>query len=339
MRTLLLVGLLVAIANASAAKADASGPDYFVVVNVAVGESLTARTMPNERAGPVGTLPAGTDGVRNLGCKGGLSYATWLKATPSERDAAADRRWCRISWKAIEGWVPGRYLAESSSLAPEVRDRGSGSSSGGNAPAKRSMTVDGHVPSAPDDGGPRHWTVTGVRTSLNLRERPSLRARVIARYAPGTVLANLGCLRAEGRIWCDVQKITGGARGYVAATYLAPTIGPDGKVAKGPDQSALRAGKRDFDATGTIPCAQFSGQPMTQCAFGVARAGGGDATVVVTRPGGRPRAIYFANGHAIGADTSEADPGAFRVTRDGDLNMIDVGKERYEIPDAVVLGG
>jgi hypothetical protein len=172
-----------------------------------------------------------------------------------------------------------------------------------------------------------------------LREEASTAARAIARYAPGTVLDNLGCLEAEGRVWCDVQELGGGPRGYVAAAFLKPAVSPDGMPATGPDDSALRAGQGDFDATGQIPCAQEAGQPMGQCDFGVARAGGGAATVVVTRPDGRPRAIYFANGVAIGADTSEADPGAFSAERDGDLTRVQVGDERYEVIDAIVLGG
>lgn len=79
---------------------------------------------------------------------------------------------------------------------------------------------------------------------------------------------------------------------------------------------------------------------MTQCDFGVARAGGGYATVVITRPDGRQRAIYFRMGVAIGADTSEADGySEFNAAKDDDLSVIKVGSERYEIPDAVVLGG
>jgi len=114
----------------------------------------------------------------------------------------------------------------------------------------------------------------------------------------------------------------------------------DGSVATGPDDSALRAGQGNFDATGTIPCAQYAGQPMNECKFGVARAGGGYATVVITKPDGRTRAIYFRMGKAVGADTSEADnPGKFGTTREADLNFIRIGNERYEIPDAVVLGG
>jgi hypothetical protein len=48
----------------------------------------------------------------------------------------------------------------------------------------------------------------------------------------------------------------------------------------------------------------------------------------------------FKGGRATGADISQADGGgAFSVQREGDLNMIRVGDERYEIPDAAVTGG
>ena len=149
-----------------------------------------------------------------------------------------------------------------------------------------------------------------------------------------------GCERVGDHVWCDVQPLGGGPRGYVAAEFLSPAISPDGSAHYGADDSALRAGQGDFDATGTIPCAQALGQPMTECAFGVARAGGGYATVVVTKPDGTTRALFFRMNRAIGADTSEADGyHGFSATREGDLHLIRVGTERYEVPDAVTLGG
>jgi hypothetical protein len=193
------------------------------------------------------------------------------------------------------------------------------------------------VAAAPENGGPRNWEVVGT---LNLREQPSTSARILARYRPGTMLDNLGCQRAGGLVWCDVQQLGGGPRGYVAAEHLRPAISPDGSAAMGPDDSALRAGQGRFDASGPVPCAFAAGQPMGQCEFGVARAGGGYATVVIKKPDGRTRAIFFRMGKPIGADTSEADGyHEFRATKEGDLNLIRVGPERYEIPDAVILGG
>lgn len=196
------------------------------------------------------------------------------------------------------------------------------------------------VPESPDDGGPRNWVVAGVTHAVNLREQASTRANVVATFPPGTLLDNLGCLRIEDRIWCDVQPLGGGPRGYVAAEFLKPAVSPDGSVATGPDNSAFRAGQGQFDATGPLPCARYEGQPMGQCAFGVARAGGGYATVVITHPDGLVRMIFFRMGKAIGADTSQADGyPEFRATKESDLHLIRIGKERYEIPDAVILGG
>jgi heat shock protein HslJ len=195
----------------------------------------------------------------------------------------------------------------------------------------------GDVAASPENGGPRNWEV--VRT-LNLREQPSTSARVLAAYRPGTILDNLGCQRAGGRVWCDVQQLGGGPRGYVAAEYLRPAISPDGSAAMGPDDSALRAGQGRFDATGPLPCAMTAGQPMGQCEFGVARAGGGYATVVIKKPDGRTRAISFRMGRPIGADLSQADGSQhFRATRRGDAYDIEAGNERYEILDGIVFGG
>ena len=198
----------------------------------------------------------------------------------------------------------------------------------------------GDVPATPEKGGPRNWEVREISGRLNLRAEPSTSAEIVATFASGTILDNLGCRRAEGRVWCDVQQLGGGLRGYVAAEFLRPAISPDGSAASGPDDSASRAGQGNFDATGMVPCAQLPGQPMTQCKFGVARSGGGYASVVVERPAGAARTIFFRMGRAVGADTGEADgSNTFRASRESDLHSIRVGSERYEIPDAVVLGG
>jgi hypothetical protein len=63
----------------------------------------------------------------------------------------------------------------------------------------------------------------------------------------------------------------------------------------------------------------------------------GEATVEITLPNGSRRHIYFDKGRAT---SSDAMSGAFSATRSGDLNRIAIGKaERYEFPDAFVVGG
>ena len=61
--------------------------------------------------------------------------------------------------------------------------------------------------------------------------------------------------------------------------------------------------------------------------------------MTVTKVNGSQRVIIFEKGSAIGYDQSQADSGEFKAKKEGDLNIIHIGEERYEIPDAVVLGG
>jgi len=66
---------------------------------------------------------------------------------------------------------------------------------------------------------------------------------------------------------------------------------------------------------------------MGQCDFGV---DGDAATIVVTLPDGRKRPIFFENGKAVGADTSQADGDKpFRVEEEADLYLIRVGDVRF----------
>ena len=95
----------------------------------------------------------------------------------------------------------------------------------------------------------------------------------------------------------------------------------------------------NFNATGYIPCSMGSGQPTSNCAFGVVRRGSGDADVQVTLSDGSVRYIYFQNGQAVGYDRSQGDRGEFRATKESDLYIIRIGNERYEIPEPVIYGG
>jgi hypothetical protein len=154
---------------------------------------------------------------------------------------------------------------------------------------------------------------------------------IILQYPDGQYVCNVD---ANNRVsYFEPMKRSGGA-----------SRGGDGRGDRNRDDSgnntAVRAGQGDFDSRAQVSCAQRRGQPMGQCQAGVARGYSGDATVVITRPDGRTRAIFFENGNAISADSSQADGyGEFRARKESDLYIISVGEERYEFPEAFVFGG
>ena len=122
---------------------------------------------------------------------------------------------------------------------------------------------------------------------------------------------------------------------------FAPPAGHSAAPSGGQRASATeRAGQGQFDAHGPVKCAQRAGQPMRQCQAAVARDPGGTATIVITRPDGRKRFIFFENGNPVSADLSQADGNMeFRGSKGGDVYYIEVGNERYEIVEAFIFGG
>jgi len=149
-----------------------------------------------------------------------------------------------------------------------------------------------------------------------------------------------GTLSASGDYKVRVYMMRSAARRKEVAHYRLEMIidGAGQQAAHAPSHDATVPGT-DFNATGQVPCSMGKGQPTGSCAFGVKRYGNGSAMVTVTKVDGRQRVIFFEKGRAIGYDQSQADSGQFKASKEGDLNIIHVGEERYEIPDAVVLGG
>lgn len=100
------------VALAASAQADADGPDFYRLAETAPSEGVPLRSAASTEAELLAVLPAGTDGLANLGCEGRLSFAEWEAASAAERSAAADRVWCRVRTASHQGWVPGRHLVE-----------------------------------------------------------------------------------------------------------------------------------------------------------------------------------------------------------------------------------
>jgi len=149
-----------------------------------------------------------------------------------------------------------------------------------------------------------------------------------------------GTLPSNGDYKIRVYMMRSAARRNEVAHYRLEMIidGKGAKAAQAPSHDAKVPGT-EFHATGNIPCSMGKGQPTGSCAFGVKREGTGNAMVTVTKSSGSQRVIFFEKGRAIGYDQSQADTGKFKAEKEADLNIIHIGDERYEVPDAVVQGG
>jgi hypothetical protein len=144
-------------------------------------------------------------------------------------------------------------------------------------------------------------------------------------------------LKKSGNYRIRVYMMRSAARRNEVANYrLEMIVSGNGNTSGGGD--AMVPGT-NYNATGNIPCSMGGGQPTTSCPFGVIRKGNGNGTVTVTKPDGRKRTIFFQTGKATGYDQSQADRGTFSASKQGDLAIIRIGQERYEIPDAVIFGG
>lgn len=147
-----------------------------------------------------------------------------------------------------------------------------------------------------------------------------------------------GSLPADGDYTVRVYLMRSAARRNEKANYTL-TLSITGTSSGNALHGDAKVAGTNYHATGEIPCAMSASQPTHSCHFGVTRQGNGDAIVTVTRIGGGTRTLYFKKGEATGYDQSQADSGQFSAKKQGDLSIIHIGGERYEIPDAVVSGG
>jgi hypothetical protein len=94
--------------------ADADGPEFYAVRGVAHGDVLNIRAEPSPHARKVGEIPPHGTCIRNLGCKGGLSFQEFTELSPAEQERRRHQnpRWCKVDYRGITGWVAGRYLTE-----------------------------------------------------------------------------------------------------------------------------------------------------------------------------------------------------------------------------------
>ncbi|MEZ5581920.1 MAG: SH3 domain-containing protein [Candidatus Competibacteraceae bacterium] len=94
--------------------ADADGPDYWEVRDVAEGDVLNIRTAADWRSPKIGEIPHDGRCVRNHGCVGGLTFEEFSTLSTAEQQRILKKRprWCEIDYQGVRGWVAGRYLRE-----------------------------------------------------------------------------------------------------------------------------------------------------------------------------------------------------------------------------------
>jgi hypothetical protein len=144
-----------------------------------------------------------------------------------------------------------------------------------------------------------------------------------------------GVTKKSGDYKIRVYLMRSAARRNEAAKYRLEIIVTNAEK-KHDNQDALVPGT-NYHATGIID--GFFNGAKTSCSFGVVREGYGSGMVTITKPDGSNRTIFFENGKATGYDQSQADKGKFSSKKEGGLYIINIGDERYEIPESVIFGG
>lgn len=109
----LALGLATSLA-AGALRAEADGPDFYAVRDVARNDVLNIRAEPSASARKIGEIPPDGSCIRNLGCRGGLTFEEFTNLSPEEKALRAreNPRWCKVEYRGVTGWVAGRYLTE-----------------------------------------------------------------------------------------------------------------------------------------------------------------------------------------------------------------------------------
>ncbi|NBN65440.1 SH3 domain-containing protein [Pannonibacter tanglangensis] len=293
------------------------GRGTWVVTGLQAGDRLNLRAGPGQRFAVLDELPNGTL-LRNLGC-----------------EAGGQTEWCKVALgneEGISGWVNRRFIAEART-------------SPGQPP--QPAPLPGPMPDLGPDfadglaGGPDHWLVTGLAggDTLNMRSAPGTGNPVVGQLANGMVVRNLGCRMAGASRWCQVATgLNDRIIGWVSERFLVEAgspAGPGAPVPVRPEQVRPERPRPGQEITGLLPCSPGPGRPMRTCPFRALRGDPGTVSIRITLPTGRERTVEFRGGRVVATD-----PGlSFSAERTGDLTLLRIGGERYEIADALPFGG
>ena len=149
-----------------------------------------------------------------------------------------------------------------------------------------------------------------------------------------------GPLSTNGDYTIRVYQMRSAARRNETASYTIDIeISPLGGGRDDSGSGDAMVAETEFHATGALSCARDSSQPMTQCEFGVVREGEGSGYLKIFWPDGGNRVVFFEDNTPSSFDKSQADGDAeMTVEKDSDLFKVEIGDQRFEFPDIVILG-
>lgn len=297
--TLLLTALLMAMLPTALPARAQEAEVVSIVTGLAPDDLLNIRAKPSPGGKIQTRLPNGSS-LNNLGC-----------------NDVNGHQWCKVAVTdnpQMIGWAPARYLSSTNPQPVtdmETTGEGATASAGAANPALAAPLPD-------------------LTERLGGAETPPTPAEAIGKAA----IEDAYRLALAGNGDLSTGETDGQAPAADAVRNFAANAAPPADA-----QTVARLqppGPPAAGAKNRIPCARYVGQPMTSCDANVERLADGKAAVTVTWPDGGTRVISFAAGLPAKSDA----PGEFRFTREGTLNMIRVGvSERFEIPDALALGG
>lgn len=146
-----------------------------------------------------------------------------------------------------------------------------------------------------------------------------------------------GLLPSDGDVRVRVYLMRPAARRNETSSYsLRVGIGGAPLAPLPASRDALIPGT-PYHASAEVSCGSGGSGKTARCKASVIRRANNSATVVVTNPEGQKRQFLFVNGKAVASD----QPEKLSVQRRGDVSVLSLGEnfERYEIVDALVMGG
>ena len=147
----------------------------------------------------------------------------------------------------------------------------------------------------------------------------------------------VGCMTAD-----DAMKLGGKVVAVIDGVTLVSVPAAAAVPGDGDGKGDATVAGTPYNSTAQVPCSGYQGAAAGLCDAGVVRNTETGTFVEVTLPDGVQRIIFFnADGSFLSFSTAQSDGTAameISASRDGDTTIANLGTERYEIPDAFVMG-